>query len=692
MRNIFTIILSIIILTSVSYAQKSSKAEKKLYRQANKQLANENYKEAQATYIKLTEMNATNEVYHFEGGLSYYFSDFERAKGIPFFEAALKNSTEDTIPELYYYLGRSYHINGEYEKSKDAFNKFKPFIETSTKSGQQLMKKAEYFVNVNERGSDFLANKNENTVVNNLGNKINSSFGEYAPVLKQNDNVLLFTSRRPSSNSKKLDKDLLPYENVYLSKKNDGEWTILTDNAEIEKFIPKNLNTKKHEAGVIYSSDGKTLYTYKNDLIWKSILEDGAWSKLVELDKNINTSKYNIPSVSISKDGNVLYFVSNRKNGLGGKDIYISLKNSEGNWGNAELMSEAINTQLDEDSPFISEDGKTLYFSSKGHDGIGGYDIYRSRFIDSNWTKAENMGIPVNSSSDDIYFIIDNIENNGFVASARDGGIGGMDIYEVCMNCPKTITNTINGLLVDKDDKSINDGEIIIKDVSSDNPIGTYQTKDGKFSMTTEKTGEQELMVEAPKYEKQIVYLDLPKVSSETDVKIILIQFEKDAETYQILNLTSDKLNIDKSDTIKVEKIIADINGNSNGNTSGESLGSYKELYSYNSNELNINNSGFVALIEKALLKSKASNIYIDIKSSASRVPTSAYSSNTKLALSRGQEAKKVILEALKSKGINENKIIFNEIQAIVSGPKYSGDFKNARKYGEFQYVELTIK
>jgi len=690
MKKIFTITLGIFLVTATCYAQNPSKAEKKLYKLAKKKLANEDYKDAQTSYLKLIEMNTTNEVYLFEAGLSYYFSDFERAKGIPLFESSLEKSKEDTIPETYYYLGRSYHINGEYEKSKVAFNKFKPFIETSSNSGQELMRKADYFVKINERGSDFSASKNENTVATNLGEKINSIYGEYAPVLKKNDNVLLFTSRRKSSINKKLDKDLLPYENVYVARKVDGEWEILTDDSEIEKFMPKKLNSKKHDAGVIYSSDGKTLYTYKNDLIWKSILENGLWSKLVELDENINTSKYNTPSVSITKDGNTLYFVSNRKNGTGGKDIYKSMKTIEGNWGEAELMSNAINSQLDEDSPFISEDGNTFYFSSKGHEGIGGYDVYRSRLVDGKWSAAENMGIPINSASDDIYFIIDNIENNGFFASARDGGIGGMDIYQVCMNCPKTITNIINGLLVNTDDKPIDDSEIIIKDVSSDNLIGTYQTKLGKFSMTTEKTGDQELMVEAPNYEKQIIYLNLPEISSETDIKIILKQFEKDAETYQVLNLVSKKLDINKSDTIKVEKVFASI-GEKN-NEGDNSIGTYKKLYSYDSNKFDTNNPIFIALIDKVINEKGNGKIYLEIESSASRVPTNVYSSNTKLALSRGEKAKEVIIEALKAKGIKEDKIIVRAIKPIVSGPKYNGDYKNTRKYGEFQYVKVTLK
>ncbi len=158
--------------------------------------------------------------------------------------------------------------------------------------------------------------------------------------------------------------------------------------------------------------------------------------------KNINSSQYNIPSVSLSKDGNTIFFVSYRKEGVGGKDIYQSVKDSQGNWSKATNLGEIINTKLDEESPFLSEDGKTLYFSSKGHDGIGGYDIFKSQLTGDSWSSPENMGIPVNSAEDDIYLIIDNEASNGFFASARDGGIGGMDIYNVCMNCPTKITNT----------------------------------------------------------------------------------------------------------------------------------------------------------------------------------------------------------------------------------------------------------
>jgi len=698
----FTILLSLIVLTNVCYSQKPSKEEKKLYKKAKKQLINEHFKEAQTNYLKLVEINSKDEVYSFEGGLSFYFADFERAKCIPLFEATLENSKEDTIPEIYYYLARAYHINGQYDKAKEAFNKFKPFIKLHSKSGQELMKQSEYYIKISDNGNKFLASRNENIVITNLDNNINTPYGEYAPVLKGNDNVLLFTSRRKVSGNNKTDTDLLPYENIYVAKKENDSWKLIEDKSEIEKYIPKNLNSKKHDAGIIYSSDGKTLYTYKNDVIWKSILEGGKWSKLVELDKNINSSKYNIPSLSLSKDGNTIFFVSYRKDGVGRKDIYKSVKNSEGNWSEAENLGETINTKFNEDSPFLSDDGNTLYFSSKGHDGIGGYDIFKSLLVDGKWSTPVNMGIPINSSADDIYLIIDKEEKNGFFASARDGGIGGMDIYHVCMHCPTKTTNIINGLLVDNNESPIN-GSITAKNNNLNKIIGTYQANDGIFTITTESIGKHELTIEAPNFEKQIVSVELPNNSSELDIKIKLSQFQKEDETYQVISITSEKLGLNNSDTIKVEKIIAVVdnsdnnndNNNTNTNTDSNSpsntiIATYQKYFSYNVKEINTSDIQFSEMINKAV--KKGGKIYINIESSASRVPTKTYKNNIKLASLRGNEAKQLIINALKGKGVSEDKIVVNKIKSIVSGPKYIGDYGNSEKYQKFQYIKITIK
>ena len=693
----FGVLVCLLILAGPGYSQKPGKEEKKIVKKARKQLANEDYKEAQISYLKLIGLNPKNEIYNFEGGLSYYFADFERTKSVPLFEAALENSKEDTIPELYYYLARAYHLNGQYEKSSDAFNKFKPFIQVNSRAGQELSKQSEYYIGINNNGKHYQETKNDNVLIKNLGEGVNSSYGEYAPVMKKDDNVLLFTSRRKVGNSKRTDKDLLPYEDVFVAQKSGDNWELITDKAAIEKYIPKDLNTKSHDAGIIYSADGNTLYTYKNDLIWKSILENGKWSKLVELDKNINSSQYNIPSVSLSKDGNTIFFVSTRKDGYGGKDIYKSVKDANGKWSIAENLGENINTKFDEDSPYISDDGNTLYFASKGHDGIGGYDIYKSELVDGVYGNPENMGIPVNSPEDDIYLIMDADGKTGFFASAREGGIGGMDIYSFCNNCPTKTTNIINALLADNNDMPVNKGTVTVNNMN--NTIGTFTATNGKFVVTTETTGKHQLTVEAPGYEKQTVSIELPNSSSESDLKIILDQFQKDDENYQVIKLTSDALKLNTADTIKLEKAIAantndnTNNSNSENNSTDNTSISYTQEFDYNDVEINTNDPQFINLIAKAADKAKNGNkIYIDIKSSASKIPTKSYESNIKLSFARGDKAKEAILNAMIKKGINKNVIIFNKINAIVSGPLFTGDRTNTEKYKHYQYVKISIK
>jgi len=692
----FLIILLLFTAVTTVFSQGTTKEEKRTLKKARKFLANEKYQLAQANYLKLLTLNSKDVVYNFEGGLSYYFADFEQAKSVPLFESALENSKEDTIPELCYYLARAYHINGDFEKSKEAFTHFKPFIKTSTKSGQELMKQSDYYININDNGKKQLANKNENTIIKNLGTSINSTYGEYAPVMKKNEQVLLFTSRRENGTSKKVDTDLLPYEDIYVAKQVNDNWQLITDKVELEKYIPKDLNTKKHDAGVIYSSDGNTLYTYKNDLIWKSILENGKWSNLVELDKNINSSQYNIPSVNLSKDGNTIYFTTTRKDGFGGKDIYKSSKNEEGKWNVAENLGDKINTKFDEDAPFISDDGKTIYFSSKGHDGIGGYDIYKSELTDNGWGKAENMGIPINSALDDIYLIVDEKEKNGFFASNRDGGIGGIDIYSLCINCPTKITNTINGLLVDNIETPI-DGTLTTQLLSSNNPAETTQSKAGKFSFVTATTGKHQITVEAQNFEKQTTTIELPNKTSETDLTIKLNQFEKNENKFQVLTISSKALNITQTDTIKLEKLIVINNlhpdSSSIQTNANNTPITYQEFYNYNSTTINTNNLSYTKLINQALTNSKnGEKIVIEIESSASRVPTLTYKTNINLSSVRGDEAKKIIIQSLIDKGISEEKIIVNSINSIVSGPTYSSDSYNIEKYKKSQYVKITLK
>jgi hypothetical protein len=746
MNNFYKLLLgiSLIIFSSLAIsAQKISKEEKRTLKKARKELANENYKEAQTNYLKLIELNPTHDLYNFEAGLSYYFSDFERSKSIPLFETALKNSKEDTIPELKYYLGRAYHLNSQFEESKNSLTEFTPFIKQETSAGQELLKETNYRIKLNENGLKLNAEKNNNVKINNLGTSINTSDREYAPVFRKEDNVLLFTSRRKSGKGKNA-HDLLPYEDIFIAKKVDEtNWSLVENKEEVSKYLPEGYNTKKHDAGIIYSSDGKTLYTYKKDILWQSTLKDNKWSKLEELNKDINNSQFNVPSISVTQDGNTMFFVSTKKDGFGGKDIYKSIKDANGNWSKPENLGTEINTEFDEDAPFLSNDGKTLYFSSKGHEGIGGYDIFKSEIINGKPSTSVNMGLPLNSPSDDIYLVIDEKDEVGFFSSDREGSLGGMDIFGFDLSCPNIKNTEIRGIVYNKTEKLPLESQLTLT-YTKKNEL-TNETKslasNGKFLLVAPPDNTYKLNIEAVGFNAQSLNIILPKQCEYYPLfsEIALEKIEKDGKNYQIATIRNSFFNtthelentqrkgaIDTSTIMKEVPFIQATNDKDFENdkllmaltrtidTANTSLNYsiisdtievttppinltastyYQELFGYNVKEVNTSHPDYIALINNAVLKAKSTNkIYIDIESSASKVPTKTFKTNINLASLRGDEAKEKIINSLVAKGISKDRIEISAINSIVSGPNYAGDYKNTAKYKDFQYVKITIK
>ena len=183
------------------------------------------------------------------------------------------------------------------------------------------------------------------------------------------------------------------------------------------------------------SKDGKTLYLYSSadydGIIYTSTFENGSWSPLVKLNDNINT-KYWESHATISHDNKKLYFTSNRKGTIGGLDIYVSKRDSSGDWGPAENLGPVINTPYNEESPFLSQDDKTLFFSSRGHFNMGGYDIFYSSFLDDGKLSVPlNVGYPLNSTDDDVFFKPVNDGYEGYLSKEGTGGFGKQDIYRI---------------------------------------------------------------------------------------------------------------------------------------------------------------------------------------------------------------------------------------------------------------------
>jgi outer membrane protein OmpA-like peptidoglycan-associated protein len=197
------------------------------------------------------------------------------------------------------------------------------------------------------------------------------------------------------------------------------------------------INLKFSESSLAFSPDGKTLFVYRDegngDIYFTERKPDGTWSELEALPGLINSS-YRESSISITKDEDLLYFASERPGGFGGSDIYVCYKDSNGEWSKVKNLGPSINTEFDEDGPFIDYDGKTLYFSSSGRKGMGGFDIFKTNLLDkekNEWSEPINMGYPINSPDDDIYFSGTKDGNRWYYSSVREDGLGYSDIYTI---------------------------------------------------------------------------------------------------------------------------------------------------------------------------------------------------------------------------------------------------------------------
>lgn len=322
--------------------------------------------------------------------------------------------------------------------------------------------------------------------ISNVGKTVNSTFSDYAPVISADGGMMVFTSRRPVT-EKEIKRGKEGMENVYLSDFDEKKkkWGIA-------KIFPESINQPgRHNSAIALSNDGQRMLLYRDDEdgngdIYESVLEGEMWSAPVKLPEPIN-SKDHESSASISPDGQSIYFVSNRKGGQGGRDIWMCRQGKDGQWGKAENLGNVINTSSDEEGIFIHPDGKTVYFSSKGHKSTGGYDIFKSELDNGAWTTPVSLGAPVNTTDDDLYFVVTADGKIGYYASAKAGGIGEKDIYMVFPVEKKKkkgpALTLFKGVVIDKVSQAPLESEIEITDNEKKEVVSKVKSNSatGKF-------------------------------------------------------------------------------------------------------------------------------------------------------------------------------------------------------------------
>ncbi len=380
-------------------------------------------------YLRAQKFNPKNALLNAKIGECYLHSATKQ-EALPYLQRAQQLDAK-AEPRLHYLLARALHLGGQWEAAIKEYEQARPVAAEAT-SDDVAVTTDDLARCVREchRGLQMQAHPLR-VKLENAGPAINSAMSDYAPLISADESVLLLTSRRVGSTGGQLDSEgdgML--EDIYQSDWNGSGWSPARN-------IGAPVNTARHDATVGLSADGQHLLVYMEENegdIYESDLVGHTWSKPKNLGARLNT-KHHESAACYSPDGKYLYFVSDRPEGnRGGRDIYRLELDAR---TPAENLGPVINSPYDEEGVFMHPDGKTLYFSSKGHDSMGGYDIFKSAYQNGKWSEPENLGWPINTPDDDVYFVLSASGQHGYYSSDQPGGLGGKDIYRVTFLGPE---------------------------------------------------------------------------------------------------------------------------------------------------------------------------------------------------------------------------------------------------------------
>ena len=390
------------------------------------------YEKALKLFKQLQKRDPDNALYNYRVGECLLNLPDSKKQALPYLKVAVKSVSEDfkegnysetnAPTETYFLLGKAYHLNEDLDNAIYYYNSYLPYIKDNSRIN---------YVNNQIKACELAKISIKNPVAirtETLGAPINSELPEIYPVISEDESVLVYLEKRDNTNI------------VYYTAKEGEKWT-----------KPVNINNRIGSIGDSYpsslSSDKTRLYLtvkdYFTSTICYSTFTDGKWTKMKKLKKPVNSKSWNSQAYE-SYSGNELYFVSDRKGGYGGLDIYKSVKNSKGKWDNPENLGSSINTNLNEIIPIITPDGNRLYFCSEGHSSIGGYDVFMSvKNASNNWSDPTNLGYPINTTDDDVYFRP--IKDGIFAYSSlpQPGNISNYDIARLEISTDKKPEETL---------------------------------------------------------------------------------------------------------------------------------------------------------------------------------------------------------------------------------------------------------
>jgi hypothetical protein len=420
--TLLSLVIVALALSGTAQNKSINKKRKNLLRDAQYYLDGEDYFKAWQNYRELLSIDPKNELASVNGALAIFKLNYSADSAL----GLADNLRTSKLIDSKYYLAKILHKKRSFD---EALALLEEYGKTPYRNRLHTDQEINYLKDMCINARLFVSNPHLSEI-KNIGENINSSFPDYVPVIVPDESALYFTSKREGSSTNKKNTDNNYFEDIYVSHKENGVWK-KAENAGAP------LNSETNDGCVAISPDGQRMIVFRTatdleggDLYTTQIGADNKWEPLQLMNKEIN-SPYVETSACFSNDTSEIYFSSNRPGGYGGKDLYRIKKLPNGKWSFPLNLGPSVNTSYDEDAPFLHPDGVTLYYSSKGHNSMGEYDVFKSLWQPESiqFTQAENLGYPINDVGSDIFFVLSVDCKRGYYSSEKEPTFGGADIY-----------------------------------------------------------------------------------------------------------------------------------------------------------------------------------------------------------------------------------------------------------------------
>jgi outer membrane protein OmpA-like peptidoglycan-associated protein/tetratricopeptide (TPR) repeat protein len=658
----FIILMAMISLVFGGFGQDTKKI-KQLFQEAEQHLLYEEYELALPKYLEMMSLGWDNSNIAFNIGICYLNVDNQFVQAIPYLEKATQkinpdyregNYKEDGAPEeAWFYLGKAYRLNGQYDKAAEAYGQYKSSLNVSDV----------YYIDFVNLQIESCENARKLMASPIPLNKVRPSFlieGEtYYPAIAGDEKSVVYTSYQKVKDPVTREEGF--FELIYYSTFENGEWKKPQD---ITYAIASDGDFST--ASLSYHGDFMILYRddFGNGNLYYSKFEDGRWTEIDKMQKTIS-SKYNETHGSLSKDGKTLYFSSDRPGGVGELDIYKSVLDESGNWGLPVNLGETINSKFGEDTPFLAEDDRTLFFASEAHSSIGGYDVFKSIMDDNgNWSEPQNLGYPINTPNDDIYYLPIGDGSVGYMTKFPDGGgpkqIFKLDknvVVEPVVNIAATQPENTDDLNIDQNSGNLATDETNTQSSTTETPVVTqtyvpaipseYSLK-GRLSLQDNKDIDNTFYIHVTKTDGEVVAALSPDIATgefATKIKSGTYKVKAYGQGYQpaekMISITPGETN---PDVLTFMSMVPEAV------SSGEYYSIKSILFDYNSAQLNRN--GQIEVERLAVLMDKNPSLKVEVVGNTDAMGTDEF--NQDLSIHRARQ----VVEYLRKKNIPESRFV----------------------------------